>query len=390
MKVLKPYYYDEFTCVGGNCIDTCCAGWNITIDDDTYEKYLQVSGEFGDKLKQSILDKEKGEKQFVLNEDANCPFLNKNLLCDIYINIGEDKLCKTCKTYPRTGYICGDIIEQDLSLSCPEIAKIMVTNRNSTEFCFGEDKEDEENVINIDNEELFNALIDGRCLSVDIMQFKEIPLWKRMFLCLTIADKIQKEIDNKNYSNIKKILELYQKEEYITNYIDTLESFHTNIKMKVEQFKLLLGIMQKFRIENRKFLEYLNDTIQFFQEFDDSGLVKFFEDNLDSFESYYRKKDFIYENYAVYHLYHYYMSSYKNEDVFKTVVLMVEGYSLMKLLGIIRWYRNGHQLSDDEQCEIIYSYSRSIEHLKSSMDTMYNVIQDNGFSQMAYLAVLIR
>lgn len=45
-KVLKPIYYDEFACVGGDCKDTCCAGWTIGIDDETYKKYQQITGEF--------------------------------------------------------------------------------------------------------------------------------------------------------------------------------------------------------------------------------------------------------------------------------------------------------------------------------------------------------
>ena len=24
MKVLKPFYYDDFKCIAGDCIDNCC------------------------------------------------------------------------------------------------------------------------------------------------------------------------------------------------------------------------------------------------------------------------------------------------------------------------------------------------------------------------------
>ena len=37
VKVLKPFYYDNFKCIGGECIDNCCRNnWRI----DTYEKNI--------------------------------------------------------------------------------------------------------------------------------------------------------------------------------------------------------------------------------------------------------------------------------------------------------------------------------------------------------------
>ena len=40
MKVLKPFYYDDFKCIAGDCIDNCChAEWEISIDKRTYKKY---------------------------------------------------------------------------------------------------------------------------------------------------------------------------------------------------------------------------------------------------------------------------------------------------------------------------------------------------------------
>ena len=39
MRYLKPHFYDKFVCTAGDCPDTCCAGWQIMIDDASLEKY---------------------------------------------------------------------------------------------------------------------------------------------------------------------------------------------------------------------------------------------------------------------------------------------------------------------------------------------------------------
>ena len=50
MKFRIPDYYDKFKCIGSDCTDSCCAGWDITVNDETYEKYTLVKGSFGDRL----------------------------------------------------------------------------------------------------------------------------------------------------------------------------------------------------------------------------------------------------------------------------------------------------------------------------------------------------
>ena len=44
MRYLKPHFYDKFVCTAGDCPDTCCAGWQIMIDEDSLEKYKNVQG----------------------------------------------------------------------------------------------------------------------------------------------------------------------------------------------------------------------------------------------------------------------------------------------------------------------------------------------------------
>ena len=34
-----PEYIRDFKCIGKDCIDSCCVGWNITIDKSTFNKY---------------------------------------------------------------------------------------------------------------------------------------------------------------------------------------------------------------------------------------------------------------------------------------------------------------------------------------------------------------
>jgi len=38
-EILIPDYFPEFSCLGASCEDTCCAGWKVTVDKTTFQKY---------------------------------------------------------------------------------------------------------------------------------------------------------------------------------------------------------------------------------------------------------------------------------------------------------------------------------------------------------------
>ena len=45
-----PDYYHEFSCIAGECEDTCCAGWQIVADEAALKKYKKVTGSFRKRL----------------------------------------------------------------------------------------------------------------------------------------------------------------------------------------------------------------------------------------------------------------------------------------------------------------------------------------------------
>ena len=42
MLYTYPHYYRKFQCIASECEDTCCAGWEIMIDDKALEKYKKA------------------------------------------------------------------------------------------------------------------------------------------------------------------------------------------------------------------------------------------------------------------------------------------------------------------------------------------------------------
>ena len=38
-NILKEEFYDDFSCIADRCSFTCCEGWDIIVDNDTYHKW---------------------------------------------------------------------------------------------------------------------------------------------------------------------------------------------------------------------------------------------------------------------------------------------------------------------------------------------------------------
>lgn len=80
-----PDYYHEFSCIAGECEDTCCAGWQIVADEAAL-KNIKSNRIIQKRIRKSINWKEGTFKQ---DKNKRCAFLNEQNLCDMYTALGE-------------------------------------------------------------------------------------------------------------------------------------------------------------------------------------------------------------------------------------------------------------------------------------------------------------
>ena len=61
--IRRPAYYKAFRCIGSDCTENCCIGWEIDVDEDSLAYYETVPGDFGERLRASIApaDEQTGE-----------------------------------------------------------------------------------------------------------------------------------------------------------------------------------------------------------------------------------------------------------------------------------------------------------------------------------------
>ena len=371
MKIRVPEYFKEFKCIASKCEDTCCAGWGIVIDDETYKHYQNVQGEFGKRLRSELVH-EAGENIFVLKEN-NCPFLNEEKTCDIYINIGEESLCYTCKQYPRYTEQFGTLREIGISLSCPEAARIILKDSKTVKFELSETDEEVDFYSDI-NANLFLELIKCRKIVMDILQDRSVDLNVRASIILQFAKDIQEKIDESQIKSIKEVREKYINKGFIEELIKKIEELRNNKSEKYKNIHEYFNVFMDLKHITPNDPLGLNDALRYFWQSDEDEELYLVKHN--EFNKYYEESMYKFENILVYFIFRYFMKAVFDYDVSAKVKTAIVSYLMIKELAVVRYIENNEFIEED-MVDIAHTYSKDIEHLEENIESLAEIFETN-------------
>ena len=212
MKHIYPTYYKKFKCIADKCPDSCCKDWDVVVDEESECFYNSVNTEFGEKIRSLTVTDNDGDRIFV-SQNGKCPFWNKDMLCDIYINLGEEHLCETCKNFPRITQDYTDFVEHTLSLACPEGARLILEEENDySEF---------DNFIYNESDKLMDFLLKARAKTSKIFKDRKLSFAQRLKEALRYNKDIQNSLDeifeSESVSDLSYIFEFHNKLEIMSN-----------------------------------------------------------------------------------------------------------------------------------------------------------------------------
>lgn len=190
MVTRVPEYFEQFRCLAGDCPDTCCGQWAIVVDDAAKARYLSVDGPLGDRIRHALTEQD-GETCMVL-KNGHCPLLTKDGLCSVVLEKGEEFLSTTCHTHPRFTEIYGNLSETMLSVSCPEAARLLMTQETPLQFLTTVNEQPPEPT-DLDPQ-LFSLVLESRQLAMALVQDRSRPLSDRLALLLVFARRLDRRL----------------------------------------------------------------------------------------------------------------------------------------------------------------------------------------------------
>lgn len=427
MKVRVPNYFNEFKCIASECEDTCCAGWEIVIDDETHKRYENVEGEFGEILRSKIV-KSDGENIFLLN-NGNCSFLNEKKMCEIYINLGEDHLCYTCQQFPRYTEEFLDLKEVGLSLSCPEAARIILRKAENTTFnlseevnCENEIKEELEDDLSLSceninssncdlckssnlrdsenrecfhlknsecnnsevesftkdedyfdegiDEEILSEFLECRNIVFNIIERNDLDLGTKAALALEFVKEVQNKIDLGDMDEIPELMEEYRDENFVNTLVKELESYKGKESIKHKNLCEYLNVYKNIKHINSNDPLGLEKALKYFEENEEFYLRKHKE-----FNEYYKENLYKFKNILVYFIFRYFMKAIFDYDVSAKIKLAIISTLMIKELAVVRFIENNNEFTEEDMVEVSRIYSKDIEHSDENIENLQEIFE---------------
>lgn len=380
MYYRKPHYYDKFSCTAEQCPDTCCAGWQIVIDENSLEKYSNVSGDFGIRLLNSINWREEIFEQY----EKRCSFLNAENLCDIYKELGADALCDTCRLYPRHIEEFENLREFSLSLSCPVAAKMILQCQEPVRFL---EEEDEKEECEEDFEDfdflLFDCLLEVREKLFSIVQNRTIPIEKRMYCVLKIAKNLQTALDEG---------ELFER--------DFMAEIELCLQEKAEDFSgNLYEIVQAFRKDLLR-LEVLREEWKTNLKAADNLFQKgetWYVEKRDRYKAEIKNTigqeqwDIYKEQLLMFFLYTYFCGAVYDDMIYSKGVLSVISVFWIEEITFWSWAADEGQIEEKNLLETAYRYAREIEHSDENLNLLEEIFDsDERYEPEALRCIFVR
>lgn len=186
MKICRPKM--EFCCWADHCPDTCCAGWEIPVDEESLVRWQQLPSDWRETMEQNV-EWTGGEAHLRLAPDGRCMLLDEQGLCRLYAACGEESLCRTCHLHPSFVAEYGSLREIMPGLSCPAWSKNWLMSDVRAEFVTEETEEEVSSCNEIDGL-LFYRLKKARDQAVVLLQDRSLPLTERVRSFLTMAQQM--------------------------------------------------------------------------------------------------------------------------------------------------------------------------------------------------------
>lgn len=370
MILRVPSYYRKFQCIAEQCKNSCCIGWEIDIDEETFSYYKSVGGKFGERLRSHM--KREECNSFMLEENGWCPFLNEKKLCDICIELGAEALCEVCTEFPRFTMEYKNVREKVLSLSCEEVGRLIFSTDEKIRWEEIEISDEYEEMSEDDAEQIENnrckegeeqmassVLERVRAHAVEILQNRSMHVFDRAAEYLLYCEKMQQELYG--YHG-KAAVEDKEREDFQKT---------DSKRGKKSTYQDFLARMQVYER-----LEVLDETWTdvkkaLFREFSEENYQKMQH----AFAEAFREREYEYEHLLVYFTNRYFMRAYYDANIVNKAKFAVVSVLMIRDMDVLRYLQNGGKFTLYDRIDTARIYSKEVEHSEENIELLADDLQ---------------
>jgi lysine-N-methylase len=415
-KVLEPQYLQSFRCSAADCQDSCCIGWDVVIDQATYDAYekcqdVLLKPLFHEHI--AINDKSVGNSTYIpyalvkMNHHS-CPFLTDERLCIIQKTLNEDALSITCATYPHTFNDVDGVLERSLCVSCPEAARLVLLNKNPMQF------DSSEIITNIRNLQIpiLNTQHDAhnkpyryfwkiRAFIITLLQDRTYPLWQRLIILSTFCNKLDQVTAKYYEEDIPYLISYFTDKIREGEYREPMNNAATNLEIQLQAMKILIDHRLQGEFVTTQFLDFTSEFTKGICFIEGASLEVAVERYAEVYNAHYqpfmKNHEYILENYLVNYVFKNLFPFgpqksifYEQRSIYTEYTLLVLHYSMIKtlLIGMAGYHRK--DFSTKHVVKLIQTFAKTIEHNLPYLKQAVQFINASNMNNTGGMTVLMK
>ena len=373
--------FDRFRCAGSACRDTCCVRDKLVLDNKTYFEYQRVIAKgdaFGRRMVASISERN-GVASFRMRDNGECPFLMRNGLCELYVRLGPERICETCRKFPTFSKEYGNYREIGCSFSCPEVLRLVLTHPEPFTVRVRENDTEPVSFLNL-NAELLPLIYPVRDRFLEIAQDKRNTLRKTATVLLKLAESVQDVIDRGAYGELAALIAPFEAGDPMGG----IRGEEPDAELRKEVLTKLLKL--HIKLEHKKpdragRLALACKTIQ----------NETAEERLDrelGFAWYMNHRVYEYRKWLFYLLHRDLLDVVFDGEFYSRVRFAVLTTLLLFEIGSLEWKAKNKQFPPQGQEELFRNYSREVDDNPHNVAKLYKKLKGSAFAQQKLLRAL--
>ncbi|MDT8336439.1 MAG: flagellin lysine-N-methylase [Candidatus Izemoplasmatales bacterium] len=363
-KFIVPSYYKDFTCKGGDCRDSCCKEWKVTIP---MNQYFLLHGLYCNKKVKDKIDrtfrpvfKPTNERyaEIVHTQNGDCPLHKENGYCLLHETCGEEVLPWVCRYYPR-----GPRLDYQNEASCANSCE------KTLELLFADD-------------ELIS--FEEKQLTFLMNKPKEIISENKKNEYKSIRDNCATILSNRNFTLQKRLIHLgiYLKETQ-NNPLITLDEINFLFAEENSDIKWIYNVLSEVLSHfNGRYPRLLEQLDQVKKIYEDSDIKLIYLKVLEKFENQFPNHEIMFEKMLINDLFFKQFPFQKNFKLWDQYLSICGTYVLLRYLAINLSYSKD---TSEDLIDILSKTFTVIDHSEFDKE-LADYFNDNNLNNLDILA----
>lgn len=399
-SALMPRFAERFRCIGASCEDTCCSGWIVQVDKKTYKAYRKDAGPALERLVASTvrLGAMAPNATFAeirpVGELNQCPALEEGM-CSVQASLGESYLPNICHAYPRSNRRLHGQVEQAITLSCPEAARLALLAEDAFDFVEAPIQLRDAALGEIGpSAGVSTALMtETRIFCLNLIRTRELALWQRLALLGAFCDALTGVCARGEQAAIPALVDDFARLIENGELLAALDAVVPNHEAQAMVFATLWGGKGFGKVS--PFQESMMQQVaskfgaDICGQVSGAGLVGAYRHGLSRLDEALAPAPWLLENYVMNEIYSQ-LVPFNGADPYDSYLRLIARVGLMRMLLAVQCNTEGEVVSPATLAATVQMACRRFQHDPAYSDQIASSLYASGWADLGKLYTLLR